>query len=231
MPVAGWGIIGTVTAPTERTWQGTTAEARRADRRERLLDAGLELFAVHGLQAVTVRAVCRTARLTERYFYESFTGRSQFLVALYDQTAALFRTATAEALETAPGDLSGRVRAVLGAIVDAAAQDPRRPRIMVIGALSDPALGQRGGLALMSTAELITGSLADGPGAGRGRRSERPDRPGRSDLLMTGAALAGGMWTLIIGWLDGALAVDRDRLVEHLTGLVMNTLPTTSGPA
>lgn len=35
-------------------------------------------------RALTVRAVCREAALTERYFYESFSDRDEFVRAVYD---------------------------------------------------------------------------------------------------------------------------------------------------
>ena len=34
--------------------------------------------------ALTVRAVCRQAGFTERYFYESFADRDEFVRAVYD---------------------------------------------------------------------------------------------------------------------------------------------------
>lgn len=48
-----------------RTWAGSTLAERQAVRRTQLIAAGRELLGAG--QAVTVRAVCRAARLTERY--------------------------------------------------------------------------------------------------------------------------------------------------------------------
>src|SRR5512139_3717483 len=52
-----------------RHYGGVSAQERKAARRERLLDAGLQLFGTPGGDRVTVSAVCAEAGLTERYFY------------------------------------------------------------------------------------------------------------------------------------------------------------------
>ncbi|EUA51642.1 bacterial regulatory s, tetR family protein [Mycobacterium xenopi 3993] len=53
-------------------------------RRDRLIAAGVQLLGGEQGPAVTVRAVCRKAGLTERYFYESFSDRDEFVRAVYD---------------------------------------------------------------------------------------------------------------------------------------------------
>ena len=65
-------------------WAGVPLEHRHALRREKLLAAGVLLLGREGGPALTVRAVCRHASLTERYFYESFTDRDHFVRAVYD---------------------------------------------------------------------------------------------------------------------------------------------------
>lgn len=65
-------------------WSGVPLEDRHALRRDTLVAAGVELLGGEGGPALTVRAVCRHANLTERYFYESFTDREHFVRAVYD---------------------------------------------------------------------------------------------------------------------------------------------------
>ena len=65
-------------------WSGVPLEDRHALRRDNLVAAGVHLLGSEGGPALTVRAVCRHAGLTERYFYESFTDREHFVRAVYD---------------------------------------------------------------------------------------------------------------------------------------------------
>ena len=59
-------------------WSGVPLEDRQARRRGDLVGAGIPLLGNENGPAVTVRAVCRGAGLTERYFYESFGDRDDF---------------------------------------------------------------------------------------------------------------------------------------------------------
>jgi AcrR family transcriptional regulator len=78
-----------------RPWRGVSATERTAERRERLIEAALEVFATRGYSASTVRDVCREAGLTERYFYESFRNREALLAALADRIVDDSRTSRA----------------------------------------------------------------------------------------------------------------------------------------
>ena len=60
-------------------WSGVPLQDRQALRRDELIAAGVALAGRRGGPALTVRAVCRAAGLTERYFYESFTDRDEFV--------------------------------------------------------------------------------------------------------------------------------------------------------
>ena len=74
-------------AARSRRYRGVSGDERRADRRRRLLEAGLQLLGTVGWEQTTMTAVCAEARLTERYFYESFRNREQLLLAVLDGIA------------------------------------------------------------------------------------------------------------------------------------------------
>lgn len=68
-----------------RSFRGVSAEQRQAERYEKLIEAGLQCFGTHGFYRVTVREICAEAKLTERYFYESFKNHEELLVAVYQR--------------------------------------------------------------------------------------------------------------------------------------------------
>lgn len=70
--------------PTGRNYGGLSSVQRKAQRKQQFLDAGLELFGTIGYRATTVRAVCREAKLTDRYFYESFGSLEALAMAVYE---------------------------------------------------------------------------------------------------------------------------------------------------
>lgn len=76
---------------TKRTYGGLSEKQRVAERRQRFLDAGFELFGSVGIRGTTVRLLCKEAGLTERYFYESFKDSEDLFCAVYDDQATKLR--------------------------------------------------------------------------------------------------------------------------------------------
>ncbi|TCP56329.1 TetR family transcriptional regulator [Tamaricihabitans halophyticus] len=119
--------------PTTRRYRGRTAEDRRAQRRERLLAAGLELFGTKGYTATSIEKLCSTAGVSTRNFYEEFTSREALLIALHDRTVTegmrriLDRLA---GLDEAP--LAERVEVIAGDYVSATASDARLAKVTYV---------------------------------------------------------------------------------------------------
>lgn len=125
--------------------KGLSMEARVAERRRRLLEAALDAFGTRGYRAVTVREICTGAKLTERYFYESFAGLEALFSALYLSLNTQLRTATLTALmraqaATAKAGDTTRIGALseagLRVFLEFIRDDPRRARVMLIDAIS-----------------------------------------------------------------------------------------------
>src|SRR5688572_6780726 len=96
-------MVGTSAAPS-RPYRGQPAADRRAERREKLLAAGLELLGTEGHGGTTVRGVCREAGLTPRYFYESFEDLDALLLAVFDRIVAEASATVLEAIAAAPAE-------------------------------------------------------------------------------------------------------------------------------
>ncbi|MGH2987557.1 MAG: TetR/AcrR family transcriptional regulator, partial [Solirubrobacterales bacterium] len=123
-----------------RPYRGVSADDRRAVRRARLIEAGLELLGERGWQGTTVRAVCAEAGLTERYFYESFAGRDELLAGVFDRVATEAAEGVLRAVEAAPHDARSKARAAIGAFVEMLTDDPRRARAMLLESFGDASL-------------------------------------------------------------------------------------------
>ncbi|MDT0309340.1 TetR/AcrR family transcriptional regulator [Streptomyces sp. DSM 44917] len=193
--------------PPPPTWGGTTLDARRATRRRALLDAALDLAGKQGCPAVTVRSVCRAARLTDRYFYESFSSRDALLLALYDEVAGQALTALREAAPDA--------RAAVESFLDVLTDDPRRGRVLLLEPMTDPVLGRRGADLLPVFADLVGSHLGVDPAA--------------PDTQLTATALIGALAGLFIRWLEGTLPTDRTHLTTYCTRL-LTAAPTLAHP-
>lgn len=189
---------------------GVSAQDRRADRRERLLDAGLELLGTEGWQATTVRGVCQRANLNARYFYESFSGLDELLVAVFERIATEARAAVLQAVDEDPEDFEATVRAAIGAFVALMTDDPRKGRVAFVEALGSEALMRRRLDTLQEFAELLAAYVRGLAGAGD---------PDEETVQLTAQVLLGGLTEALIAWLEGRLHVSREKLVEHCAAL------------
>src|SRR4051794_41116995 len=68
-----------------RTYAGVAPEQRRAERRERLLAAALDLFTTTGYQQAKIADLCTSAGVSTRNFYEEFASKEQVLLTLHEQ--------------------------------------------------------------------------------------------------------------------------------------------------
>jgi len=197
-----------------RVYGGVSADERVEARRRRLMDAGLELMGTEGWAGTSVRAVCREAGLTPRFFYESFEDLDALAVAVFDDISVQATAAILEAVRDAPPEPAAQARAAIATFVDELTEDARRARVAFAEALGNEALARRRLQAMRAMAQLIAehGRLAYGA-------------PPAADTLVeiTASLLAGGIAELLIAWLDGAIDATRDELVEDCAALFMVT--------
>lgn len=204
----------------QRRWAGTTLDARQAARREQLIEAGFALLGEQGASAVTVRGVTRTARLSERYFYESFADRDALLITVHDRVAEQARAVIAAAVgalvDSTPPDSDARADpeapaiAGLSAFTDFLEEDPRRGRVLLQESFADEALVRHGVELLPSFTALLVEQI-----------SASFEGPDEVDATLSAVALVGALAHLYLGWIDGSLAVSRERLVRHAASLIV----------
>jgi AcrR family transcriptional regulator len=201
-------------AVATRPYRGVPADDRRAFRRAQLLSAGLDLLGSEGYSGTTVRGVCRRARLTPRYFYESFDDLEELLVAVFDELIAATTQAMLEAIEAAPEDAHEKSRAAIGTFVRNLTDDPRRARVAFVEALGSERLMRRRLDTMRAFSDLL---------AAQARDFYRAPRNGDAIVDLTASVLVGGMAELLIRWLDGSLDMPREELIDDLTELFVAT--------
>ncbi|MET9421262.1 MULTISPECIES: TetR/AcrR family transcriptional regulator [unclassified Streptomyces] len=213
---------GRVRQPTGR-YGGRSAEERRAERRSRFLDAGLQLFGdTPGYRATTVAALSDAAGLSTRQFYEEFRSLEDVLAALHLQVNDWAEEAALAALEEAADlPLAERATAVFRAYAANVTGDPRRIRItfLEIVGVSPQMERQR----LTRRARWVDFICAQAATA-----VERGEADPR-DYRVAAAAFIGSVngllhdWT--VGWVDATLDDLVDELVRMLLGILRPAVP------
>lgn len=193
--------------PQRRKFKGALPEERRARRRAELVEAGLEAFGTQGFHAVGVRDICAAARLTERYFYESFPNREALFVAVYEDAAARLRGIIAGAISPRPGNVAEVARAGLRAALEAFRDDPRLARILLIEVL---AIGPELGDAHLLVSQGFTDQISDMT------LSLYPDLKERGlDARLVAKGLYGATLYVTMRWATEGFREPLEKILEH----------------
>jgi AcrR family transcriptional regulator len=194
-----------VVTQAARTYGGVSAEDRRIDRRARLIEAGFDVLGGDGLAKVTMTAVCGRAALTERYFYESFRNLSELQLAMFDELAAELAETIVSAIEAAPAALLPRCRAAANALISVLVADPRRARAFA-EATGSEVLRERRDAAIRNFAAILADQMREFAGVTAARQQPH--------LRLVTTMLVGGLAEAVAAWLDGAIDVSQDELVD-----------------
>ncbi len=144
-----------------RRYGGASATERQTQRRAELIAAGTQIIGTEGFQTATVRAVCQQARLTERYFYESFSSREDLLMAVYRNSVAQLSARLARSVQGAPRSAQAMTRAAVTAVLWWLRDDPRQARIIYFEMMgSSETLGHVFLEYTQGFADLVLGLLA-----------------------------------------------------------------------
>jgi AcrR family transcriptional regulator len=191
-----------------RPYRGVKAADRQAQRRGRLLDAGLTILGSDsGLDALTVRGVCRQAGLSARYFYESFADRDDFVGAVYDWVIADLAATTQAAVTAAPP--REQARAGMANVVRSIAGDARVGRLLFSAELADPVVVRKRDESSTLLATLLVQHV------GQTFRLAEDDHV-RAIAHFT----VGGVGQAITAWLAGQLAMTPDEVIALLASLL-----------
>ncbi len=184
-------------------WSGVPLESRLAVRRDNLVAAGVQLLGGEGGPALTVRAVCRKAALTERYFYESFADREHFVRAVYDDVCTRAMTTLVSAKTP---------REAVERFVTLMVDDPVRGRVLLLAPTVEPVLTQSGADWMPNFIELLQ------------RKLFRIGDPVLQKLVAT--SLIGALTGLFTAYLNGQLGATRQQFIDYCVDMLLNTAAT-----
>jgi len=184
-------------------WSGVPLQDRQALRRDELIAAGVAHLGGAQGPALTVRGVCRSAGLTERYFYESFSDRDEFVRAVYDDVCA--RAMAALTTANTP-------RAAVEQFVALMVDDPARGRVLLLAPEREPVLTRSGAEWMPSFIELVQ------------RKLSRIGDPTQAAMVATG--LIGALTALFTAYLNGRLTATREQFIDYCIEMLLSRVST-----
>ncbi|WP_275571834.1 TetR/AcrR family transcriptional regulator [Mycolicibacterium vanbaalenii] len=191
-----------------RPYRGVDARQRIAERRRRLLEAGLDLLGGQAAPAeLTVRAICAQSGLAARYFYESFTDKDVFVGAVFDWVVADIAATTQAAVAAAP--VREQSRQGMANIVNTISDDIRVGRLLFNTRLDNPVVVRK----RAESGALF--ALLSGQHAGTALQVEPNER-----IRAAAHFAVGGVAQTLSAWLAGDLAFTPEQLAGQLGALL-----------
>lgn len=204
-----------------RVIRGLTAEQRKAERREQLLDAALDLIAAHGYLGTSIEQICSTAYVGTKSFYEVFDNREDCYVALLQRTSERLMADMMAVAARAEGNERQAVPGIVAAFAHALLDDPRVAKVT---------FGQAGGISktverqrrtnrrwAANFLEQIWDRYDAVPDSAEELERDEPDLRARHAIAI---GLVGGLFDLIADWLldaDPFIPDQVENLIEDLT--------------
>ena len=199
-----------------RDYDGKTATERVTERRDKLIEAGFELFGEHGYAGTSIRAVLRHSGLIDRYWAENFADLDSLLAAVYDRIIDEELAACRAAIEATSGR-SEAARAMIDTIAGILEDDPYGARIHLSEVLSGgPVSREQRRKGFYKLAQLVADLL---PATGDSRQR-----------LMLGVAVVGAADEYLRAWLDDREGMTRNDVID-LVMLVLNSVARCSIPS
>ena len=189
-------------AAVPRPYRGVSATDRRHQRRQRLIDAGLQLFGTRGIAAVGIVDVCAEAGLTKRYFYENFASIDALAEAVFEHVTGNLVAVVAPAIEVGAGR---DPRPALTVYTRALLSDPRVVRLLAVESQTGPLKKYRDGFPTRAV-ELWFDFAAD-------------DVPPPQDMRLKAYGFIGAAQQIGLAWLDGHLPLTIDEVIDQLVDM------------
>ncbi|MCF8587282.1 TetR/AcrR family transcriptional regulator [Gordonia sp. HY285] len=194
-----------------RSYGGRSLADRRADRRARFHEAGVELFGTVGFARVTISALCTEAGLSRRQFYEEFSGSEDLMTEIYDVIQQMTRERVTEAVRAADrSDLSVVAHAAIAAYIDAVATDPRLVRCLFVevGGISETMEKHR-----VAGRDDWAGYIADVV-------ASLPNSPCRT-IDYRATAFIGSLIAVVHRWATSEQRPDRSEIIDLLSDMLL----------
>jgi AcrR family transcriptional regulator len=199
-----------------RRYAGKDPEERAAERRARLLDAGLELFGTIGFAAASIEAICAGARVSTRTFYELFATKERLILAVDARIVERTAERIGLALAGAGAGVSDRVTVGLTAYAAGFVEDPRTARVHffeVLAVVADSDQHRR-----------VTGDQLMELFLGQGEEMMAVGLIPRRDLTITSGALLGATRYAMTDWAISDGAYPMNDVIDELVRLYMLAL-------
>ncbi len=186
---------------------GTAQQLRARERRERILDAALQVFTRRGYRDATMDEVAEAAATSKGGVYFHFPGKEALFLALLERSAELLHQRIVTALEQAE-DPGAKLDAALEVVLRLFAEHRSLARLFLIEALAGSSTIQLALAAMRRRfARLIVSEL---------ERSRRAGMLAIEDPELAAIAAFGALYEVVTQWLLTGTPADLRQIAPEL---------------
>ena len=189
-----------------RMYSGVPQEERARLRRERLIEAGIDVFGRLGFAQATMRDICAQARLSERYFYESFRNTQDVFDTVCKQLIQALMDTIRTAITQAPLNERALLESGLRAFLQFMKDDPRRVQIVLIDCVWMENVKMRDGRSELLTYQHVIQTLMQG---------FYPQLSAEIDVKLAASGLVGTAIHTAIAWSHEGFKADLESVLKH----------------
>jgi AcrR family transcriptional regulator len=203
--------------PSARRYSGRSVDEWKAARRERLLDAALELFGTDGYPATSVERLCAQAKVSTRHFYHEFQNKEAVLLAVHAQVIELAVRSTGEALAaTTDAPVRDRVVAAVDGYLETIMADLRRAQISFVEVVgTSPAVEEQ----RIAFRELLISSVV-----GVGEVGVTRNEITQKDFRFLGLCFIGAVNTVVYDWMLADPRPPKEQVRTALRDLALSLM-------
>lgn len=200
---------------TNRVAEEPVLQARARERRERILDAALEVFTRRGYREATMDEVAEAAATSKGGVYFHFPGKEQLFLALLERSADLLLQRTADALAQV-ADPAAKLDTALAVVLRLFSTHRALARLFLVEALAAGPAIQR---ALVDIRRRFAALIARELAAARDAGVIGPHDP---DLAAT--ACFGALYEVVTQWVLSGHPSDLEQAAPELRRLLRRML-------
>jgi AcrR family transcriptional regulator len=198
-----------------RAYRGVALADRVTQRREALIEAGLDCLHEGGLTSFSVRSVCARSKLTARYFYESFADLNALLVAVVDVVCVEVATHALNGIAAAGDSLEAKVHAAVSAALAVLGDDPRKASAFLLASAGPETLHDWREQWMTQFVDLVVANLP---------LHAEATLDGRRALRAEALFVMGGTTEMLRAVLSGSLTMAPTDVLERLTAMWLAVL-------
>lgn len=192
-----------------------SGRVRKAELRERIMEAGVRLFSRQGYHNTTERDIVSLAKVSLADFYELYSGKEELLLDLAEEGVRVFRSRVAQKIATVD-DMLERIRIAIPVAFKLIVENREIYNLYLEGTVTgEPSFEKKLSQMTMTISEDLRKTIARGVRDGS-IREVNPD--------IAANAIVGQLVRLANYWMESPLKRNIEEITEEAVGFVTRAL-------